>query len=202
MAKRKSKPEKQKSFFGSYEAEVKAFVKALPERVYEARIDPERPTNDERAESALLAVDLFALVFRTQNEDRAQNIRDLITNLCHLLQRQVESSGTTDYSVDPHTGLVSEEWVLGQADMAIEMFQQELEEDAQDDWARLHYPDLTDGENHVVRIARRQGFALFFPNTSAGGLTFDAAVKHLKQHGWTDAMVVEAKNGVPGAAHS
>lgn len=177
----------------SHESNVKAFIKALPERLREVSLT-EITTNEERADAAQLCVDLFALIRRTQSEDAEQNSRDLITDLCHFLQRQVQTGGEwPDQNVDLYTGLASESWVLSRVDMALDTFIQEHEAEPQDDWDKMAYPDLTDGQNLTVRVARRQGFALFFPNTDGGNLTYAAAVRHLIGLGWTTEMVTTAE---------
>lgn len=33
-----------------------------------------------------------------------------------------------------------------------------------DPWSLVHYPELTNHENEIIRIARRMGFDKFFPS--------------------------------------
>lgn len=49
-----------------------------------------------------------------------------------------------------------------------------------DEWDEINYPDLTAEENTDIRVARRLGYAVFYPNTSPGSVTLKGARKFLK----------------------
>ena len=77
---------------------------------------PGQPTNYERAEFARLALDLFSLAVYgdPEGEDVQTRVKDLATDLCHLLQQ--------DADLDPLE-------VGGVMDSAYQMYREEESED-------------------------------------------------------------------------
>lgn len=57
----------------------------------------------------------------------------------------------------------------------------------QDEWDTIKYPTLTDSENERIRLARRSGFALFFPAVPDGetqdSRTLEMAERFLAERG-------------------
>ena len=51
-----------------------------------------------------------------------------------------------------------------------------------DEWDEINYPDLTPEQNTDIRVARRLGYAMFYPNTLPGEVTLKGARKYLKSH--------------------
>lgn len=55
-----------------------------------------------------------------------------------------------------------------------------MEAKKRDEWDDVHYEDINDVQNEVIRLARRTGFCVFYPYTAAQGkLTYNAAIQHI-----------------------
>jgi len=53
-----------------------------------------------------------------------------------------------------------------------------------DQWSTIHYPNISDADNDLIRIARRNGFAVFYPASDfQDALTLEAAKKFLDRIG-------------------
>jgi len=53
-----------------------------------------------------------------------------------------------------------------------------------DQWSTIHYPDISFEENELIRFARRNGFAEFYPcYENQGALTLKGANKFLAKIG-------------------